>query len=354
MENLKRKIEELKHENNNLKEYSIKLSTLIDVSSLVVSSLNKETVLKTILDQTKTLMSCREASVLLVDNESDQLYFAILSDHEDAQALESVRLNRGEGVAGKVWEKGTSVITGGQNNDESISKKVDTTLANTTRSLIAIPLSVKGEIIGVMEAINKDGAETFNEDDREIFGILANQAAIAIYNAELYEMATRDGMTKLYIRRYFDTRLKEEFARSIRYDRDLSLIMFDIDHFKNFNDTYGHQLGDEVLKKTASIIMDCCRACDIPARFGGEEFSVILPETGVDGAMNVAERVRRTVEETKIDHDESQITLTISAGVGVLSRAHCKKDHELILCTDKALYTSKENGRNCVSLCPSS
>lgn len=342
-------LESLRSENRYLKDYSMKLTTLVDVSSLVVSSLEKNIVLKTILEQTKKLMGCSEASVLLVDDASQQLYFAILSDYDDVNPLAQVRLNKGEGIAGKVWEKGTPFISNRKNHENSISRKVDSTLQITTDSLIAAPLRIKDMTIGVMEAINKVNEEDFTEDDLEIFQTLSNQAAIAIYNANLYELATRDGMTRLFIRRYFDARLAEEFSRSKRYNHEISLIMFDIDHFKRFNDTYGHQLGDEVLKQTATILMECSRSTDIPSRYGGEEFSIILPETDLDGARIVAERVRKTVEELRIPHQGKEIRLTISAGVSSLSCTGCSSPVDLIKEADSALYRAKEGGRNRVA-----
>ena len=347
---LEEEIDSLRSQNLYLQDYLRKMNTLVDVSSLVVSSLEKDVVLKTILDQTKILMDCLEASVLLVDEEEDRLHFAILSDHDDIDSLAQVRLKRGEGIAGKVWESGVPVIANRKTHENSISTKVDSKLHNTTESLIAAPLKIRDETIGVMEAINKQREEDFNSDDLEIFQTLANQAAIAIYNASLYEMATRDGMTKLFIRRYFDSRLSEEFIRSKRYKRDLALIMFDIDHFKNFNDTYGHQLGDEVLKKTALILMDCSRSCDIPSRYGGEEFSIILPETDAAGAKIIAERVRSLVEQARIHYKGEDIQLTISAGVSSRLCKSCSSPAELIKEADTALYRAKEGGRNRVDI----
>ncbi|MBN2435440.1 MAG: sensor domain-containing diguanylate cyclase [Spirochaetes bacterium] len=350
MTNKNEQLQKLKDENNYLKEYTLKLSTLIDVNSLVVSSLDKETVLKTILEQTKILMSCSEASVLLVDHNKRSLYFALFSETNNAEPLAAIRIKRGEGIAGKVWQTGEPVITSEKGYDNRVSRKVDQKLDSKTHSLIAVPLTVKGEIIGVMEAINKNDTGAFTRDDLEIFQILSNQAAIAIYNADLYEMATRDGMTKLYIRRYFDTRLAEEFARSSRYNRDIALIMFDIDHFKSFNDNYGHQLGDKVLIKTAEIIQNFCRACDIPSRFGGEEFSVILPETGIQGAENLAERIRAGVESETIYDNNQKIKLTISAGIATRQTSGSVSAKKLVSNADKALYMSKQNGRNMVTL----
>jgi len=353
MDNNLKTIEEnkyLKNENKKLNDLVEKLYKLIDVDSIIVSSLDKNEVLKSILDQTKSLMDCEKSSVLLIDPDTELLYFEVLSNDEDMEALKDIRLKKGEGIAGKVWESEKIHIINEADKDKRISKKADKKLAKITVSLIAAPLTVKGKTIGVMEAMNKKNDNPFNDFDKEIFKTLSQQAAIAIYNAQLYEMAIKDGMTKLYIHRYYYERLNEEFKRSNRYKRDLSLIMFDIDHFKNFNDTYGHQLGDEVLITAASIIKDNCRSCDIPARYGGEEFSLILPETNNQGALVMAERIRSIIEKTNIEYNNKTLNLTISAGISSLHENKPENIDHLIEMADKALYHSKENGRNKVTI----
>jgi diguanylate cyclase (GGDEF)-like protein len=208
----------------------------------------------------------------------------------------------------------------------------------------------KGKTLGVMEAINKRRNRSFDAFDQEIFTTLSHQAAIAIYNAQLYEMAIRDGMTKLYIHTFFFERLLEEFARSERKRRDLAVIMFDIDHFKDFNDRYGHRLGDELLVRTAAIIQKNCRGSDIPARYGGEEFSIILPETDDRGAYTLAERVRRAVSKLRLVSGDETVSITISAGIASMRATHPVDGPALVDLADTALYHAKENGRNRVSV----
>lgn len=350
IKNQKKQIRETRSQLKSLSKINSKLLSLIGITSIIASSLDKKKVLKSILDQTKVLMECTGSSVLLVDAETNQLYFEVLSNEEDMEALSEIRLEKGEGIAGKVWETGESLLIEDARKDERFSYKVDQKLEIKTKSLIAVPLIVNENVIGVMEAINKTDNSSFTDFDLEIFKTLSIQAAIAIDNANLYEMAITDGMTKMFIHRYFKRRIKEEFIRTLRYNRDLALIMFDIDHFKKFNDTYGHQLGDEVLIKTANIIMSSCRAADIPARYGGEEFVIILPETDKIGGMDLAERIRKKIMETNITFQDELISITISAGVSSIKSNSPQSPEELIEMSDKALYFSKENGRNRVSL----
>ena len=168
--------------------------------------------------------------------------------------------------------------------------------------------------------------------------------------AQLYELATKDGLTKLYIHRHFYNLLDAEMKRVQRYHHVLSLLMMDIDNFKNVNDTYGHLVGDMVLKEIAATIQKTIRHVDIPARYGGEEFTIILPETPAINAVVIAERLRKRISEieVRIDND-TVIHPTISIGLAEFPNA-AEEINELIDWADKALYVSKENGKNCIHL----
>ncbi len=175
---------------------------------------------------------------------------------------------------------------------------------------------------------------------------LATQLAIIIDKARLHELAIIDGLTQLYIHRYFQIRMDEEILRSKRYGYQFSLIMFDIDHFKNFNDTYGHQQGDIVLMEVAKLVKQNVRAnIDIPARYGGEEFAIILPGQNASNATIFAERLRKLVDEKEFPGQEKPLHVTISLGVGSYPVDSTVKN-QLIHLTDQALYYAKEHGRN--------
>ncbi len=170
-------------------------------------------------------------------------------------------------------------------------------------------------------------------------------------NSRLKELVYRDGLTGLYNHRYFQESLSNELARSIRYHSSLSLILFDIDHFKQVNDTYGHQAGDLVLMNLSRAVSSAVRPCDIISRYGGEEFAVILPETNLAGAKVFAARLRRCVEGVATLFDGQLIYVTISAGVTTFSTqtAGISKD-KFIETADRGLYTSKQSGRNQVTV----
>lgn len=159
------------------------------------------------------------------------------------------------------------------------------------------------------------------------------------------EMATRDPLTDLANRRSFRSSLKDEFNRFLRFGDPVSLLLADLDHFKKINDTYGHPRGDTVLKETARIILDAMRAVDLVARFGGEEFAVIMPSTDLDGACIAAERVRAAIEAHHFEGLPEAGVITVSVGVARLSEDVEDMD-ALIKMADDALYRAKESGRN--------
>jgi diguanylate cyclase (GGDEF)-like protein len=167
--------------------------------------------------------------------------------------------------------------------------------------------------------------------------------ALENLNEAFKAMAIRDDLTGLFNRRYLDEAIASEVVRATRYNRDLSLIFIDVDHFKNFNDEFGHQLGDTALKKISTILKDLVRETDIATRYGGEEFVVILPETSKEDARAVAEKVRETIANTAIEGASKKIT--ISAGVATLGQDG-NNTAELIGRADQASYQAKRDGRN--------
>ncbi|HOJ64352.1 MAG TPA: sensor domain-containing diguanylate cyclase [Spirochaetota bacterium] len=327
-----------------------KLKTLIEVNSIIASSLDRKKTLKSILDQTKYLMKCSKSSILLIDPETNKLKFEVLTNEEDKAILSDIRLSMGEGIAGTVWENGQSILIKDATKDVRFSKKADEKTKDTTRSLIAVPLVVNGEIIGVMEAMNKLDGTSFTNFDLEIFKTLAMQAAIGIENANLYEQAVTDGLTRLFLHRYFDKMIEVEYNKAKSFNKPLSLIIFDIDHFKKINDIYGHQAGDMILKKVASVIKENCKDNYIPCRYGGEEFTVILPETEIEEALSFGWLINKEIQKLEIPYEENIIKLTISGGISNLEKNKAKDFISLIKMADTALYYSKESGRNRISV----
>jgi diguanylate cyclase len=172
---------------------------------------------------------------------------------------------------------------------------------------------------------------------------------IAAYEKRLITMNTKDGLTGIFNRRYLETKLEEEFDRHIRYNRPLSLIMLDIDNFKKINDNHGHQAGDFILKKLASLIDERIRAVDIVARYGGEEFCCLLPETTSESALALAEFLRMGVEAEIYHFKDKSLKITISQGVSELND-NVDSAEALLKLADDGLYDAKRSGKNKVSM----
>ncbi|MBF0225009.1 MAG: diguanylate cyclase [Desulfobacterales bacterium] len=184
-----------------------------------------------------------------------------------------------------------------------------------------------------------------NNSIEYIYIMVQDVTEVAAYEQKLIEMNIKDGLTGAYNRRYFETRIKEEFARHKRYSRPFSIIMQDIDYFKKVNDTYGHQAGDFILTSFSSSVAGRIRNVDILARYGGEEFCCLLPETNLKSAKLVAEHVRHLVEQSIYKFKNLELKITVSQGVAELNPE--MSSHEIMLKrADDALYEAKKTGRN--------
>lgn len=235
-----------------------------------------------------------------------------------------------------------------QIDQESVSRN-HCKIINTGKTILLRDLgSTNGTYINdelVDEYVLRDG--DFIKIGRCIFKFLSGSNIENAYHEEIYRLTTIDGLTQVYNKRYFVETLEREIGRAQRYRRDLSLIIFDIDHFKQINDTYGHLAGDYVLKQLAAVIKSRIRREDILARYGGEEFAIILPEIDSYNAFQFAEKIRRLTEKAVFKFEETEIPVTISIGVCSLS-PDVHDPQEFIKLADTHLYEAKSRGRNCV------
>lgn len=183
----------------------------------------------------------------------------------------------------------------------------------------------------------------------DVTDVATNRRQLQAANRELQRLSSTDRLTGLFNRGHWEEMLRQEYARHRRYDRNAALVMFDIDHFKKINDTYGHQTGDAVIQQTADVIRNSMRDADIAGRYGGEEFVVLLPDTDSEGAASVAERLRQAIEAHEVVYEGHSIRFTVSLGIADLSQP-TSGYAQLIERADSALYVSKSAGRNRVTL----
>lgn len=222
---------------------------------------------------------------------------------------------------------------------------------NCGRSWLGVPLLGHGQVLGYL-SIYSDHAGIYESGQTRLAEIFSNEASIAIENARLFQrvqqMAITDELTGAYNRRYFYELVDLELARSRRYSHPVSLLMIDIDHFKNINDRYGHATGDVVLKSVCQLVDKAVRESDTLGRYGGEEFVLLLPETPLDKAVEVAERLRRLIEGSRIKVDAMEIAVTLSIGAAAIG-PDCTDSDTLLQRADRAMYQAKDTGRNKVS-----
>lgn len=326
------------------------LSILYNIGRAMIHIGDLKNLLKFILQQAIETTEAQKGSLMLFDQNTRRLVVHVVKGLPDQKAEEAINSGEmscrtfavGEGIAGKVFETKEPIIVNAPEKDERYLENQE----SNVESILCIPLVVSDEAIGVINITNKSSDKGFfTVEDLDLLNALGNQAAVAINNTSLYEMAITDELTKLFIRRYFNLKLESEFRRAKRYSHQLTLAMCDLDHFKSVNDTFGHQMGDRVLQAIANILKVHARESDIPARFGGEEFVVILPETNGEGGMIFGERIRNAVAGAKIEGFPSQVTISIGLAT---YPDDADSIQTLIGAADSALYEAKQKGRNLV------
>jgi diguanylate cyclase (GGDEF)-like protein len=214
---------------------------------------------------------------------------------------------------------------------------------------LVIPLGSEGRESGVLYLAPR--GMDFSDEARELAHWLGSQASVALENARLHRLVERqantDGLTELPNRRHFEEALEAEISRAERFGGGLALVLADLDDFKQVNDRYGHQAGDDVLRTFAGILRDTVREIDLPARYGGEEFAVLLPQTDIEGAHNLAERLRRALASRPMTTQPGSL-VAVTASFGVASFPDAATPAALFASADDALYQAKHAGKNCV------
>ena len=309
-----------------------------------ISDLKK--LLQFILGQAIEITSAEKGSLMLYEMETDRLDIRVVAGLEDDAFQEKVNNSEikcrsfkpGEGLAGRVFVNAKPIVV---NNIKEDDVFVDSD-ASYVRSIVCIPMVVYNDVIGVINVTNKRHDKEFTDEDVEMLKAIADQAAVAINKAQLWDMAVSDSLTGLYVRRYFMVKLQEELLRAERYKNILSIVMADLDRFKNINDTYGHDAGDRVLKAIGKFLQQNIRDVDVIARYGGEEFVIMIPETTKDAAYILSERLRKQFAELKLENFPQ---ITISLGIATYPFDGTELE-DLIKNADAAMYAAKRAGRN--------
>ena len=327
------------------------IDALVDIGKALTSTLDLPEVLQLVMQKVSDLLQPKTWSLLLVDDNAQELYFEIVVSPA-AEQLRSIRLKIGEGIAGWVAKNGESLLIPDVNSDPRFAPKIDQAVSFKTRSIVCVPLKFKGRVTGVIELINSIGESTFDESDQEILEVIADYSAIAIENARnfarIQQLVITDELTGLYNASYLLDFLDYELSRARRYNTHLSVIFIDLDHFKDVNDTHGHLVGSRLIHEIGRLIHENIRKSDMAARYGGDEFVIVLPNTPKTGALTLAKNLRDKVRST--DFLTSQgLDIRITASFGLASYpTDADSKLSLVRLADKAMYAAKDASRDTV------
>jgi diguanylate cyclase (GGDEF)-like protein len=304
----------------------------------------------TVLGKLAIMMKAERASLMILDQDSNEL--GVEATYGFSRP--SARIKMGEAIAGAVLASGSPMIVRNVDVEPGIPR---TNIRRyRTKSFISFPIAIGGRKIGVLNLTGQIDGEPYEAKDLSLVELMATHMALMIDRSrwhkkaeEFQQMSLTDPLTGLPNRRYLEERLFEEVERSKRHGTPLSFLIVDVDSFKSYNDQYGHTSADYVLIKTAQALRKCIRTIDMSARYAGDEFCIILPETEVKSAAGIAERLRGEVgrAEYKSDAGKSIGRITISVGVSSFSPDR-QSPLSIMETADRALYQAKTRGRNCV------
>jgi len=325
------------------------LKTLVDIGKALSPQLSLDEIYQVTMEKVSQLLKPSSWSLMIVDETTHELRFDIAVSSV-ADKLKTLKIPMDEGISGYVASHGEALLVPDVSKDERFSKKIDEEVGFETSSIICVPLKTQNKVIGVVQLVNVLGQRPFTVDDLTILSTVADFTAIAIENSRLVdqvkELTIIDDLTGVYNARHFQKVLDYEVERACRQRTELSLVFIDLDHFKTVNDTYGHETGNVLLRGLAQTIKTNKRLVDHVARYGGDEFVVLLPDTGNAGALGMINNLRDKIRNADFRSETGEkIDVTISVGIATYpTNAPDKKT--LLVRADKAMYAVKQSTRD--------
>ena len=336
----------------NRNRQSQELAIFHDVAKALTSSLDLDSILQTIMEKMAEYFRPDTWSLLMIDHERDEMYFAIAVGTA-AEALKNVRLKVGEGVAGYVAQHGERVIVPDVYSDPRFAKRIDEMTRWETRSAVCFPLRSGSRVLGVIQLVNVD-MDHFGDQEIYFLQSLCDYAAIAIENAraveKIQELTITDDCTGLFNARHLYKTLETEVYRSARFGYEFTVLFIDLDHFKYVNDTHGHLIGSKLLAEVGYLVKAHLRLIDYAFRYGGDEFVVLLPQTGKDAGLVVAKRLRDNLRAGLFCRDEG-LNLNVRASIGLATYPQdAKTPHDIIRQADEMMYLVKNTTRDNIGI----
>jgi diguanylate cyclase (GGDEF)-like protein len=321
-----------------------------DVARALTSSLDLDSILRAIMQQMEQFFEPESWSLLIVDEAHRTLYYAVAAGRSPGNR--SMRVEMGEGIAGWVALHGEPVIVSDSRNDSRFPSLANPT-SDAVRSVISIPLRSRDRTLGVIELLNYR-ADALTDETLAFLRVLCDYAAIAIQNVHaverIQELTITDDCTGLFNSRHLYSVTETELERSRRFNLPFSLIFIDLDHFKRVNDLYGHLTGSRLLAEIADSIKNNVRGVDSAFRYGGDEFIVLLPQTGKDAALEVAQRLLHALRDTRYLLSEG-LELRMAASFGIASYPEDGNTiKEIIGAADEMMYLVKKSSRGNIAV----
>jgi diguanylate cyclase (GGDEF)-like protein len=321
----------------------------------ISSTVDSHKVYQSLLEKFSEMMKAQRSSLMILNQESNELGLEATLGGDPGDGS-PIRVKLGESVAGAVLASGAPLVVRDADTDSRIPH--DRPGRYKTKSFISYPITLGLRKVGVINLTDRLDGIPYENDDLMMLEMMAPHLALIIDRTEwakkaetFQQMSLTDPLTGLPNRRYLQDRLFEEVERSKRYNTPLSFMIIDVDRFKSYNDIYGHTNADRVLVKTAQILRGSVRAIDMSARFAGDEFCIVLPETELGDAARIAERLRKAICETEYTTEQSDVMGQVTISTGISSFSDSRQSPLAIMETaDRALYQAKTRGRNCVAI----
>ena len=331
------------------------IAQFYDFLRSVASSLDSQKVYHSVLAKFSEILKSERSSLMVLNEESNELALEAALGAQPEPST-PVRIKLGEGIAGAVLASGSPLVVRDVDSDARVPG--ERAGRYKSKSFISFPITLGPRKVGVINLTDRKDGLPYEVEDLSLLELMSPHLALIIDRTEWHRKAEAfqrqsltDPLTGLPNRRYLEDRLFEEVERSKRYDTPLAFMIIDVDHFKNYNDVYGHTNADRVLVKTAQILRNSIRAIDMSARFAGDEFCIVLPETEITSASRIAERLRAAINDTKYHSESGELMGKVTLSIGISSFSPTRQSPLSIIETaDRALYQAKTRGRNCVAV----
>ncbi len=347
---LRNQTDALRKVNQDLDRKLFESSLLLEISNSTNASMNKDKIVNSILEIIISSFGYRQIELFMLNDTGDRIEYRKsreVSENDMGMKVFSDRNCRDLFEVPNLLNMIKISIF--QNQSYAPTKASPLPGTQDVKGFLIIPVRAGNKVIGALQCLKQNVLEVFSEDEVDSLMGIASHMTLTLENLTLHSLSNTDSLTQINNVRYFKAQLQKAVNSSLLTQSPTSVIIGDVDHFKKFNDTYGHALGDEVLKRVAQTLKNESRDQDIPARYGGEEFVVLLPDTPEQSAFEQAERIRQAIENLNIESDSGTLKVTMSLGIATCP-LHTDKVDELIKLADRALYLSKNRGRNQSSL----